>query len=168
MKKKNQKNAPILEQVISKLEREQKKEIFLKKIGLIIYVLLLLAWSVYFGNLLYLSCIVPEGELNLWIQWPFQIILFVSALVFFGSYIRNQIAITKRQKLVVAIKDSRRYLEDCLVIPTPSILILSKLTNNPPPLFWDSFQTEVISLGWEGREKYAKKLHELEDKLSLL
>lgn len=168
MKTKNQKKAPILEQVISKLEREQKKEISIKKIGMFSYVVLLLAWSIYFGNLLYLSCILQEGELDLWIQSPFQIILFLTGVVVFASFVRNKITMAKREKLLVAIKDFKRHFQDCREIPTPSIVILSKLTNNPPPLFWDSFQTEVISLGWEGREKYAKKLHELEDKLSLL
>lgn len=161
-------NAPILEQVISKLEREQKKEIFLKKIGLIIYILLFLAWSIYVGYLLYLSCIVPEGELNLWVQGPFQIILFLTGVVVFASFVRNKITMAKREKLLVAINDFKRYFQDCREIPTPSIVILSKLTNNPPPLFWDSFQMEVISLGWEGREKYAKKLHELEEDISRL
>lgn len=159
---KTKEKAPILEQIITKLEKERKKEIQFKKIELIAYVLLLLVWSWYFGSLLYLSCKIREGELNLWIQSPFQIALFLSALALFGSYIRNKIATKKKEKLLAAIKDFRRYLEDCLDIPTPSILILSKLTNNPPPLFWRLFREQVLSLGWKKKEEYAKKLHSLE------
>ncbi len=168
MKTKKEKNAPILEQVIQRLEIEQKKEISIKKIGMFSYVVLLLAWSIYFGNLLYLSCILQEGELDLWIQSPFQIILFLTGVVVFASFVRNKITTGKKEKLLTAIKDLKGYLEDCLDIPTPSVITLAKLTGTPPPLFWDLFQTEVFLLGWKGREKLLKQVNELEERISHL
>ncbi len=179
-------NLPILEQVIGVLEKKAKKEIFMKKIGMIVYVILLLAWSWYFGNLFYRSFLGKESEilLHIWVQNSFQIALFLSAIVLFGSYLRNKIAIKKKEKLISAIKTLKFFIKKG-VPPIAEIIfgenfgtikiyfdewirmsrimdILSQ-KNDDLIIFREEVHKEISSLSEEQKEKILIKIYELED-----
>lgn len=115
---KTKEKASILEQIIAVLEKKAKKEIFIKKIGMFSYVVLLLAWSSYFGDLFCHSFLAEASKpFNIWVQTPFQIALFLSAIVLFASYLRNKIATKKTEKLISAIE----VLKFCIKKGVPSV-----------------------------------------------
>ncbi len=177
--------ASILEQAIQHLEKEQKKEIAIKKIGMFSYVVLLLAWSSYFGDLFCHSFLAEASKpFNIWVQTPFQIALFLSAIVLFASYLRNKIVTKKREKLISAIE----VLKFCIKKGVPSvekiiscedvgtikiyfeegikifrIIEILPEKDNDLIIFREGFHKEISSLSEEQKKKYLRKLYELED-----
>ena len=175
--------APILEQVIGKLEKEQKKEIFVKKMGIGIYILLLFVWCWSLVELLPFSN-VGEGDFNLWTQNSFQIALFLSAMVLFGSYLRNKIASKKREKMIAAIEELKKYLQEgvppfveiisgedfgTIIIYHEEGIRMSKIMEIIPEknddliIFRERFHKEISSLSEEQKKEYLIKIYELED-----
>lgn len=175
---KTKEKASILEQIISKLEKEQKQERRFKKFERFIFIFLPLAWILYFCSLIPSSG-SEKVEYNLWLQSPFQILLLSSAFIFFVAYLRTKIIIWRKKIFIPSTIILQRYLKEGIpeiflkkegevsrdtleYFKMGVIMELLSMYGHDMQLFRQQLVQEISLLNQEGRKKAIEKLYELE------
>lgn len=176
-------NLPILEQVIGKLEKEQKKERRFNRLSKTIYIIVISLWSIYICNLIYLA-FVNEAGINLWSSSSFQTVYSCSLITMLASFYMKKIIRKKKQKFLIALKELKKYLEEG-VLPVAEIVsaeeklgsikigvserekilkVMELFAEKSDNIinFREKVSKEISSLSKEEKKNYEKKLHSLE------